>query len=214
MFTDSSTKVDWGNATLLQEKNNAQTCGANVYLIKVPQTNIVSVLSSPFPPNLLPDNTLVVLVERLADPKSDSCPPSNASPRKFPAAHERGDSGIGVVMQYTHICSIGLNLHSTEAHVLHSDAGRRKEHLIRSAGIPSMWTFHLVNRVRVELLFFLVCMCAGISRLHRPSRNAWLFRLAYGKRLFESPTYDPQIGRAKGVMEAGRSVMVDKRGGI
>jgi hypothetical protein len=125
MFTDSSMKVDWGNPTLLQEKNNAQTCAANVNLIKVPQTNIISVLSSPFPPNMLPDNTLVVLVECLADPKSDSCPPSNASPRKFPAAHERGDSGIGVTTQYTHVCSIGLDLHSTEAQVLHSDAGRR-----------------------------------------------------------------------------------------
>jgi hypothetical protein len=80
-------------------------------------------LSSPFPPNLLSDNTLV---ERLADPKSDSCPPPDASPRKFPAAHERGDSGIGVTMQYTHVCRIGLNLHSTEVHVLHSDTGRRE----------------------------------------------------------------------------------------
>jgi hypothetical protein len=73
-----------------------------------------------------------------------------------------------------------------------------EEHLIRSASIPSMWTFHAGNRVQVELLFLLVCMCAGISRLHRPSRNTWLFCLAYGRRRFELPTYDPQIWESEG----------------
>lgn len=58
----SSIKVDWSNPTLLQVKNNAQTFASNVNLIKVPQANIASVLSSPFPPNLLPGN---ILVERL-----------------------------------------------------------------------------------------------------------------------------------------------------
>jgi hypothetical protein len=73
-----------------------------------------------------------------------------------------------------------------------------EEHLIRSASIPSMWTFHAGNRVQVELLFLLVCMCAGISRLHRLSRNAWLFCLAYGRCRFEFPTYDPQIWESEG----------------
>jgi hypothetical protein len=102
--------------------------------------------------------------------------------------------------------------------VLHSDAGRRRGASDKVSKHPFYVdgpTFG--NRIRVELLILLVCMCAGISRLHRPSRNAWLFRLAYRGRRFESPTYDPQIWengeRRAGMMEAGRLVRADKRGG-